>query len=135
MEFLRSTKFWEAVIVAALIVFGVLVVRGYLKRLARGCCGGGGDAPVKRAKVSDKNKAHYPYQVLLTVDGMVCGGCAARIENALQELSGVWAKADAGKGQVYVRMKQPLELQVLRNTVNQIGPYTVLEITEVSGEG
>ena len=32
---------------------------------------------------------------ILTVDGMVCQGCESRIENTLNNLEGVWAKANA----------------------------------------
>ena len=32
---------------------------------------------------------------ILTVDGMACQGCESRIENTLNNLEGVWAKANA----------------------------------------
>lgn len=112
-------------ILAAIAVFAVL---SYVKKLRSGCCGSS-DEKVKRSRVSDRDKSHYPYSVELAVDGMVCGNCAARVENALNALDGVWASADVEHGSVTVRMKQQLEEKLLRDTVNHIGGYTVMRVT------
>ena len=115
------------IIVLVLVAIAVLSVMSYVKKLRSGCCGAS-DEKVKRVRVADRDKSHYPYSVVLTVDGMVCGNCAARVENALNALEGVWASADVGHGTVMVRMKQSLEEQLLRSTVNQIGGYTVMKV-------
>ena len=115
------------IIVLVLVAIAVLSVMSYVKKLRSGCCGAS-DEKVKRVRVTDRDKSHYPYSVVLTVDGMVCGNCAARVENALNELEGVWASADVEHGTVMVRMKQSLEEQLLRSTVNQIGGYTVIKV-------
>lgn len=115
------------IIVLVLVAIAVLSVMSYVKKLRSGCCGAS-DEKVKRVRVADRDKSHYPYSVVLTVDGMVCGNCAARVENALNELEGVWASADVEHGTVMVRMKQSLEEQLLRSTVNQIGGYTVMKV-------
>lgn len=115
------------IIVLVLVAIAVLSVMSYVKKLRSGCCGAS-DEKVKRVRVTDRDKSHYPYSVVLTVDGMVCGNCAARVENALNELEGVWASADVEHGTVMVRMKQSLEEQLLRSTVNQIGGYTVMKV-------
>lgn len=115
------------IIVLVLVAIAVLSVMSYVKKLRSGCCGAS-DEKVKRVRVEDRDKSHYPYSVVLTVDGMVCGNCAARVENALNELEGVWASADVEHGTVMVRMKQSLEEQLLRSTVNQIGGYTVMKV-------
>ena len=44
----------------AFIAFVVLVIRSYKKKLASGCCGAS-DETVKKNKVADKDKSHYPY--------------------------------------------------------------------------
>lgn len=77
----------------AFIAFVVLVIRSYKKKLASGCCGAS-DESVKKNKVTDKDKSHYPYEKTLVVDGMVCKNCSARVENALNSIDGVWAEAD-----------------------------------------
>ena len=115
------------VIAVLLILIALLALRSYRKRLSSGCCGTSGER-VKRNRVADRDKSHSPYQAVLSVDGMVCGNCAARIENALNGLDGVWADADVGAKQVTVRMKQPLPEDRLRSTVNAIGGYTVLSV-------
>ena len=43
----------------AFIAFVVLVIRSYRKKLASGCCGAS-DESVKKNKVADKDKSHYP---------------------------------------------------------------------------
>ena len=109
----------------AFIVFVILVIRSYKKKLASGCCGAS-DESVKKNKVTDKDKSHYPYEKTLVVDGMVCKNCSARVENALNSLEGVWANADVSSGRVTVRMKNEIEDKVLKKTVNDIGAYTVM---------
>ena len=82
----------------------------YGKTMRRGgCCGSGAVSPVKR-RVADRDETHYPYTAVLTIDGMTCGHCAVRVENALNELNGVWAKVDLGRKTALVRMVQPLSL-------------------------
>lgn len=112
------------IILIICIIFGV---KSYAKRLSSGCCGSSGEGPVKRKKVADKNPAHYPYEVQLTIDGMTCGNCAARVENALNELDGVWAKVDLGSQQAKVQMKSLIPESDLKNAVHQVG-YTVMKI-------
>jgi copper chaperone len=110
----------------AFIAFVVLVIRSYRKKLASGCCSAS-DESVKKNKVADKDKSHYPYEKTLVVDGMVCKNCSARVENALNSIDGVWAEADVSSGRVTVRMKREIEDKVLKKAVNDIGAYTVMK--------
>ena len=113
-------------IAAALVVCGFGIWR-YARSVKRGgCCGSGGSGP-KRLRVRDKDLQHYPYTVVLTIDGMTCGHCAVRVENALNELNGVWAKVDLGGKTALVRMVQPLPEAVLRQAIRGAG-YTLLHI-------
>lgn len=109
-----------------LVVFAVFVIRGYSKKLASGCCGAGGDA-AKKIKVADKNKSHYPYSAVLTVDGMMCAACETRVENALNVIDGVWAKASSSDGKVSVLMKNPVDIETFRKAVNDLGVYTLMK--------
>ncbi len=109
-----------------LIVFAVFVIRGYSKKLSSGCCGAGGDA-AKKIKVADKNKSHYPYSAVLTVDGMMCAACETRVENALNVIDGVWAKASSSDGKVSVLMKNPVDIETFRKAVNDLGVYTLMK--------
>lgn len=114
-----------AIFAIILIVFAVFVIKSYTKKLASGCCGGG-DAE-KKLRVADKNRAHYPYTATLTVDGMMCSACETRVENALNAIDGVWAKASSSDGRVEVLMKTPVDEDTLRRTVNELGVYTLMK--------
>ena len=118
-----------AVICVILAVICIFSVKKYRKKLTSGCCGAGGEGTVKRRRVSDRNKAHYPYTKILKIDGMSCGNCANRVENALNALDGVWASVDLGRQEAFVRMKQPVEPELLKDTVRKQG-YTVIQITD-----
>ncbi len=82
---------------------------------------------VKRVKVADKDISHYSYHKILKVDGMVCGNCANHVENALNEIDGVWARVDLGRGEADVYMKTEVEEQELKNRIRNAG-YTVYKI-------
>ena len=131
MKFFESADFLFVIVAIIIAVFAFFVIRSYSKKLSQGCCGAAGDtAKEEKIKVADKNKKHYPFCTVLTVDGMVCGACAQRVENALNSIGGVWASADVLNGKVTVRSKAKLSEQTLRNAVNNIGAYTVMKIEE-----
>lgn len=114
-----------AIFAIVLIVFAVFVIKSYTKKLASGCCGGG-DAE-KKVKVADKNRAHYPYAATLTVDGMMCAACETRVENALNAIDSVWAKASSSDGRVEVLMKTSVDEDAFRKVVNELGVYTLMK--------
>ncbi len=115
-----------AIVILILIIVCIIGIKSYAKKLASGCCGTAGEK-VKKKKVEDRNESHYPYMAELKIDGMVCGNCANRVENCLNELNGVWASVDLGKQSVKVRMKEKIEEQKLKDTVRDAG-YTVLKV-------
>ena len=119
---------FAAVFIVLIVIFIIFIVKGYAKKLSRGCCSSGDDTPVKKIKVKDKNVSHYPYTLTMNVDGMVCENCKKRIENSLNSIVGVWAKADTDQNIIIVHMKQPVNQQSLRQAVIDAGPYTVLKI-------
>lgn len=119
-----------AILVLLLLAVAFLAIRSYVKRLSRGCCGSGNGEKLKKVPVQDRDKSHYPYLLCFTVDGMVCGNCARRVENALNSMEGVWASADVSGKSVTIRMKTLIPEQTLRDAVNQIGGYTVLNVTD-----
>ncbi len=102
---------------AALAVFGV---RSFSKRLSGGCCGTGSES-VRRVRVQDRDKKHYPYETRLAVGGMTCRNCARRVENALNSLDGVWARVDLSKNEAFVRLKSPPDEDALRAAVQKAG--------------
>lgn len=110
---------------AALCGYGAY---SYIHKLRHGggCCGEHEAAP-KRVKVEDRNRKHYPYTVIIRVDGMTCGNCALRVENALNRLPGTWAEVDLGARQATVLLKEPPQEQLLDQAVRDAG-YLPLSI-------
>ena len=120
-----------AVICILLIVICVFGIKSYLKRLTSGCCGSSGEKAVKRIKVKDRDLSHYPHQCILKVDGMSCGNCAIRVENALNAMDGVWARVDLESGEASVYMKQEYGDKAMKDAVKACG-YTVFRIEQVN---
>lgn len=117
------------IIITALIILAAIYGGySYYKKLrfGGGCCGER-EAAEKKVKVADKDKSHYPYTAFLKIDGMTCSNCVRRVENALNRLDGVWATIQLEQNTALVRMKQPLDDQILRSAVREQG-YTVLSI-------
>lgn len=131
MDVFQQPAFWGIIAVVLIVVFAIFVIKSYVKKLSEGCCGSSGGDKVKKIKVKDKDKSHYPYKAILTVDGMVCQGCESKIENTLNNLEGVWAKANASTKEVTVLMKNKIDEKTLKKTVNTIGAYTVMTYREV----
>ena len=120
-----------AVICILLIVICVFGIKSYLKRLTSGCCGSSGEKAVKRIKVKDRDLSHYPHQCILKVDGMSCGNCAIRVENALNAMDGIWARVELESGEASVHMKQEYEDRALKDAVKASG-YTVFRINRIN---
>lgn len=116
-----------AIIVVLLIVAVALGFKSYVKRLTSGCCGSSGEKAPRRVKVKDRDRSHYPYEKILKVDGMSCGSCGIRVENALNSLKGVWCRVDLETEEADVCMKAEYEDEVLKEAVREAG-YTVYKI-------
>ena len=114
------------IILAVICYFGF---RSTIKRTKNGCCGSGGDE-VKKIKVSDKNISHYPYTYKLEVDGMTCGNCKKRVENALNSRDGLYASVDLNKKQALIHMKERVPEDELKDIVRKTG-YMPGNINEV----
>ena len=109
-----------AIIILILLVICFCAVKSYMKKLASGCCGAGGD-DTKEITVSDTDESHYPYKVTLAVKGMTCKKCEERIENKLNSENGIWAQADAKSGTVTVRMKNEISSFRLKQLIMAAG--------------
>lgn len=118
-----------AIICIILIVTAVFGIKSYAKKLTLGCCGTSSQSGVKKIKVKDQNVSHYPYSRVLMVDGMTCGSCAARVENGLNSLEGVWARVSLDRGEALVLMKAEYADQELKQAVRDAG-YIVYRVEE-----
>jgi len=113
------------VIVGILGVVTIIAVASILKRIAWGCCGGGGKA--RTVRVEDKDASHYPYRWLMGIRGMTCGDCAMRIAWTLDGIDGIWAEVDWKRGEADIRGKKHVDELSLRLCVENLG-YTVTSL-------
>lgn len=120
--------------IAALAIYALR----HTLRIATGkdsCCGGGGSArpaPSRRrgsrkATPIDTDPTHYPHLTQLTVRGMTCERCIARVEGSLNALPGTWATVDLASRIATVRTKEPAMIDQLEEAVEQAG-YSVIRL-------
>ena len=123
----------NAVLIAALLLLAAWALRRTLIRSRKGggCCGEHESAE-KKVTVSDRNKAHYPYAVLLQIGGMTCENCARKVENALNLLDGTWAVVSISGGSAKVLSKTPPDEAALREAVRGAG-YVVTGCRSIEG--
>lgn len=66
-------------------------------------------------------------EIILNVNGMMCGGCENRIKNAVGEIAGVKeVLADHNSGKVTVSMEDNTSVNEIKETIEDIG-YEVKE--------
>ena len=65
--------------------------------------------------------------VEIVIDGMACGHCSGRVEQALNAMEGVSATVDLAKKTAFVKVNGNVTNEELSNTVSNCG-YTVLEV-------
>ena len=116
--------------IAVLLAIVAFAIKSVIHRIKHGsaCCGER-DAPEKKIQPLDKDKSHYPYKYILSVDGMHCSNCTRHVENALNSIDGLWATASLEKKSVTLLSKMELESSDLESEVREAG-YTVLAITK-----
>ena len=115
---------------AVFLVIIAFAIKSVIHRIRHGsaCCGER-DAPEKKIQPSDKDKSHYPYKYILSVEGMHCSNCTRHVENALNSIDGLWATANLEKKSVTVLSKIELEAADLETEIREAG-YTVLAVTK-----
>ena len=114
----------NVIILAILLVMVVLAVnsgRMHFKG-SGGCCGGGGEE-----RPHKKLEEPAVGQRVLSVEGMHCESCQARIEKAIDRLDGVVCKTNLRKKTATVTFSQPVSDDTLKEIVEKLG-YRVTEI-------
>lgn len=114
----------NAIIVTVLlfvVLFALLRAKKHFK--GGGCCGSGSNT------IRPRKKLEHPAigKTLLTIEGMHCENCQARIENALDRLDGVVCRVELRKKTATVTYDRPIDPELLRQAVEKLG-YTVTEI-------
>jgi copper chaperone CopZ len=119
-------------IIAALVLAAalILLINMMRNKLLHGssCCGTH-DAPEPKVKVSDKNISHYDYHYEASIEGMVCGNCATRVENALNRNEGIFAKVDLGNKKAVIHAKHELGRDDISGYLRDL-PYPVTDVNE-----
>lgn len=107
-----------ALALAAIVVYAVV---SYRKKLTQGCCGGASDVPREKADRHKKDLSAYPYHCTLTIEGMHCQNCAARIENSFNSREDMQARVHLDKQQAAVWCTQAPDEGLLRQIVARAG--------------
>ena len=106
-------------ILLALVGYGIYSFVHHLT-CGGGCCGEH-EPPVKKVKVEDRNKAHYPHTLVLGVDGMTCQNCQRHVENALNTLPDTLAEVNLSARNVTVWTKGDADEEVIRKAIRDAG--------------
>ena len=81
----------------------------------------------KKVRVIDRKRSNYPYSYKLKIDGMVCAGCARKVENVINSDGGLWAKADLEHKEVQVLAKKEMDRESFLRLLNGTS-YTLLDV-------
>lgn len=109
------------IIIGIIIALCIIALKSYLKKLAHGCCGAGGDD--EKADKSKPNLSDCKYRYTVYIGGMSCKNCAARIENAFNR-QGIFAQADFKNGTAEIYSRSPVAEFTVRQIIVGLG-YSV----------
>ncbi len=109
------------------IFLGIIILAALAETIRRrrkgsSCCGTrGNDVKAVKAQQLTGNVS----ELRLDIGGMVCGNCAARVQNALNALPGVSAKVSIETKQAVVKYEDGVDPETIRAAVRSCG-YAVL---------
>lgn len=111
--------------VLLIVLVGLIIAFGLYKTISRSkqgsaCCGKH-EENIKRVGPSDRNKSHYPYEAKADIMGMTCDNCAARVENALNKLDGIWASVSINSKKAKILSKEPIDISLIKNAIIKEG--------------
>lgn len=107
------------VVLALIIIFAIINSAKHF-RGEGGCCGGGSsEIKVKKKKLSDVKAT-----LIISVDGMTCKNCSARIQNKLNEMDNVSADVNLRTNQATVEIEDGVSEEDIKAAIERLG-YTV----------
>ena len=111
----------DGIIVAILVVVMFFGIRSTVKHFAgkSGCCGGSDYKPKK------KKLSMVLYKKVFKVEGMHCEHCKRRVEEAVNDISGVAGIVNLKKGELTVSYGLDMEDAVIVEKLEKMG-YSVL---------
>lgn len=115
-------------IIVVLIVIGILMFafRGSIKHMKGegACCGGGAGRETIEKKKLDGSRLG---EKTMTITGMHCDHCVARVTKAINKIDGASAKVNLRKGQAVVSYDREISDDDLKRAVEEQG-YHVTEV-------
>ena len=61
-------------------------------------------------------------EVIIKVEGMMCGGCENRIQNAVTEISGIESViASHEEGTVKIVLNSDIDINIIKETIEDLG--------------
>lgn len=113
------------IIIAILVAVIILSIKSMIPHFKGegACCGGGSGVKLVKSNKLDKVIAVKT----ISIEGMMCDNCSARIHNALNSIEGVSAKVNRAKGQATVKLDREIDDKKLRDAITDLG-YKVTEI-------
>lgn len=109
----------ENYIIIGILVVVVLIalVRSRKHFKGGGCCGSTGNT-IRSKKTLTEPKIG---EKIMTIEGMTCENCEARVENALNRLDGVAAKVNWKKKSAVISYSTQVSDEVLKDAVERMG--------------
>lgn len=115
----------DIIIIGILVLLlGVALVHSRKHFRGGGCCGSGSNTIRTKKKLTQPELGH----LTMTIQGMHCENCQARVENALNRLDGVACRVNLRKKTALVTYSRPVEPEALKELVEKLG-YTVTQIS------
>lgn len=115
------------IILCIIVIIFVFSIRSYIKKLAHGCCGAGGD-DVKKIKPKDKNLSNYDFEYKVCIEGMTCSNCKKRVENSFNERDGFYAVVNLKQKEAVVRAKHKATEEEIKGIVQKSG-YRAISVS------
>ena len=114
----------NVIIIVVLLVILVLALLRMKKHIKGGGCCGSGSNTIRSTKKLTEPKIG---EKVLTVEGMHCENCQARVENAVNRLDGVVCKVNLKKKTATVSYSTEVSDEALKNAIEKLG-YKVTRI-------
>lgn len=108
-------------ILAVIVALGVAHMGKHFR--GGGCCGSGSNTIRTKKTLAEPALGEFT----MTVEGMHCENCQARVENALNRLDGVACKVNLRRKTALVSYSRPFSREEARDIVEKLG-YSVTEI-------
>ena len=111
----------DGIIIAILVVVVFIGLSSTVKHFTKkgGCCGSSDYKPKK------KKLSKVQYKKTFKVDGMHCEHCKRRVEEVVNDISGVAGVVNLKKGELTISYETEVSDDMIRNKLERVG-YTLV---------